>query len=452
MKYTFLLTNKTAAALYDTILPLPIVDYHCHLSPQEIFEDRQFENIGKIWLGGDHYKWRLMRIAGIPEEQITGNADWKEKFIAYAKALEFSPGNPLYAWSHMELMRYFGIDAEIREDSAEAIYEAANRVIRERKLSPRKLILESKAEILCTTDDPADPLTWHEKIREDKSFPVRVLPSFRPDNALLLTAPSCRAYLEKLGASSGVRIGSVRDLKQALDVRIRYFAEHGCRIADVGIPVFPDRIGTEEEAEAALSAALGGTAPEQELYRAFLGNLFVWLAKEYRTYGIVSQLHLAAERNTNTRIFRSFGPDAGCDTAGDAVIGKDLIRILDAEDRNDGLPTTLLYPLNDSNLTELGSIAGAFRNVKLSAAWWFNDHESGIRKQLAAFAETGSIGSFYGMLTDSRSFLSYARHDYFRQILSSVLGEWVERGELSYETAERIARKVAYENVREVFS
>lgn len=464
MKYTYLLSNKTAEKLYGGIRDLPVVDYHCHLSPKEIFEDRPFENIGEVWLSGDHYKWRLMRIAGIPEEKITGDADWKEKFLTYAKALEDAPGNPLYAWSHMELQKYFGIETELSSATAEAIYEEANRVIREKKLSPRKLILQSDVETVCTTDDPADDLQWHKKLAEDDAFPVRVLPSFRPDNALMLVKDGFREYVESLGKATGIPVTDLESLKEALRRRLAYFVSLGCRVADVGIPFFPDRIGTEEEAERALQAALrnrekknAGSAPEEEArfeegFMAYLGHLFVFLAGEYKRYGILSQLHFAVERNVNSAVFRTVGPDAGCDTAGDPIPLRDVFRLLDRENEADGLPETILYSLNDSGLPALGSVSGAFRNVTLGAAWWFNDHESGIRKQLTVLSETGLIGRFYGMLTDSRSFLSYARHDYFRMILASVLGEWVEKGALSYDGAERIAKKVAYLNAREALA
>ena len=458
MNYGYLLTNETAKKLFDGIKGLPIVDYHCHLSPKEICENKPFENVGEIWLSGDHYKWRLMRIAGVPEELITGGADWKTKFKAYADVLEQAPGNPLYAWSHMELSKYFGIEKELNEETADEIYEEANRVIREHpeSFSPRGLICRSNVETVCTTDDPADTLEWHERIREDASFTVRVLPSFRPDNALLLTKPGFREYMEKLGSAAGIRIEDLGSLKEALRRRLRYFVSLGCRVADVGIPYFPDRIGTGEEAGRALRTALcpEGTevSADRGAYMAFLGHMFVFLAGEYAKYGILSQIHFAVERNTNSVLFERVGADAGADTAGDPVSGRDLIRILDAETERDGLPKTILYSLNDAFLAEYGSIAGAFRGVSLGAAWWFNDHEGGIRKQLFTMAETGALGRFYGMLTDSRSFLSYARHDYFREILSSVLSEWVERGALSYELAEKTAKKIAYENSREVFA
>ena len=452
MKYTHLLTNETARTLYDEIRDLPVVDYHCHLSPKEIFEDRPFDNVGEVWLSGDHYKWRLMRIAGIPEEKITGNAPWKDKFLAYAKALEDAPGNPLYAWSHMELQKYFGIKTELSSATAETVYEEANRLIREKQLSPRKLILQSNVETVCTTDDPADDLQWHGKLAEEGSFPVRVLPSFRPDNALMLVKDGFREYVDALGKAAGIQITDLHSLKEALRRRLDFFVSAGCRIADVGIPYFPDRIGTEEEADRALRKALGKDPSFREGFMAYLGHMFVFLAGEYKRCGILSQIHFAVERNVNSALFASVGPDAGGDTAGDPVPGRDLIRLLDAEAFSESLPETILYSLNDAILPELGSIAGAFRGVSLGAAWWFNDHESGIRKQLQVMAETGALGRFYGMLTDSRSFLSYARHDYFRMILSSVLGEWFERGALSYENAERIAKKVAYLNAREAMS
>ena len=450
MKSTYLLNSKTAERIYKSVKNLPIVDYHCHLSPKEIFEDKQFSDISEMWLVADHYKWRLMRTVGIDEQYITGNTSWSEKFSNYAKAIEFAAGNPLYHWSHMELSRFFSIDKELTEESAMSIYQDANKYIKDNKLSPRKLIEQSNVVAICTTDDIIDSLEYHKKIKEDKTFNVKVLPSFRTDNLLLALRKDYSQYIEKLSAVSGVKITNLETLKQAVESRLLFFVENGCKFSDVGMPYFPNCISDDETADKAFKKSLVGKELTKEEYLGFVGNMYLFLGKLYKQHSLVMQLHLAVYRNANTLLFEKLSSDCGVDCAGETVKGDDIINMLDAINKNSGLPETVIYTLNPSNAEQIASIAGAFPRVRCGAAWWFCDHKRGIKEEIEIISENSSLGSFLGMLTDSRSFLSYARHDYFRRILCSILGEWVDGGEYSFESAVKLAKKVSYTNIKEL--
>lgn len=444
----YLLENEAARTLYEGAKKLPIIDYHCHLSPKEIFEDKPFENIGEVWLGGDHYKWRLMRSTEIDEQFITGDASWHEKFLKYARALEFAAGNPLYHWSHMELSRFFGIDTPLRRDTAEEIWQQANACIREKQLSPRKLIRQSDVEVICTTDDMTDSLEWHEKIRQDPTFDTAVIPSYRTDNLLLMQRPGYGDYVKKLSEVSGIPVTDLSGLKAACEKRLDFFVSMGCKVTDVGIPFFPDSVAAEQDADTTFRKLLAGEKVAREDYLGLIGNLYVFFAGLYRQRGLVMQMHLAVHRNANSDLFRRAGADCGCDTVGDSLSGTDLIRMLDAMNESGGLPETILYTLNESNAAQIASIAGAFPRVRCGAAWWFCDHKRGILEQMNIIAENGCFGTFLGMLTDSRSFLSYARHDYFRRILCTLVGGWVEKGEYDPASAAELVRKISYDNVR----
>lgn len=452
MTDNYLLKTAEAREIYSKIKNLPIIDYHCHLSPKEIFEDKPFSNIGEMWLGGDHYKWRLMRTAGIDERYITGDTDWREKFIKYAAALELAAGNPLYHWSHMELSMFFGIDKPLKSDNAAEIYDEANAFIAENRLSPRKLIEQSKVESLCTTDDIIDTLEFHKKIKEDKSFKTRVLPSFRTDNLLLVRRAGYLDYIKKLAEVSGTEITDLESLKAAVIKRLDFFCLNGCRFTDVGIPYFPDRIADEPSADDIFKKALAGAEISDAEYSGFIGNMYLFLAAEYKKRNLVMQMHLAVYRNANSNLFAALGADCGVDCVGDEISGTALIHMLDAINKTGGMPQTIIYTLNPSNAAQIASVAGAFPNVKCGAAWWFCDHKRGIEDEIKVIAENGCLGEFYGMLTDSRSFLSYARHDYFRRILCNLIGEWVESGEYDGGSAERLAAKICYENIKEALS
>lgn len=448
MNENYMLNCDAAKKIYACVKDLPIVDYHCHLSPKEIFEDKPFENIGEIWLGGDHYKWRLMRTAGIDEEYITGGAPIKEKFLKYCSALEFAAGNPLYHWSHMELNMFFGIDLPITSQNAEEIWNRANTYIKNTEMSPRKLIEKSGVEIICTTDDITDDLSWHKKIREDKTFNTRVIPSFRTDNLLLARRAEYPDYIHSLSRASGVEIENIDTLEQAVSERLDFFCRNGCRCTDIGMPYFPNIIADRTEADATFRALLKGEKITDGEYMGFIGYMYLFLNAAYKQKDLISQWHLAVVRNSNSILAEKAGADCGVDCVGNTVNGNDLIAMLDAINKKSGLPKTVIYSLNEANIAQIASVVGAFPNVKCGAAWWFCDHKRGIEKQIKVIAENGCLGEFYGMLTDSRSFLSYARHDYFRRILCNIIGEWVERDEYNAASAEKLASKICYENIK----
>lgn len=444
----YMLNGKTAKKLYKTVRKMPIIDYHCHLSPKEIFEDEAFNSIGEIWLAADHYKWRLMRNAGIDEEYITGSASYKEKFINYCEALEYAPGNPLYHWSHMELSMFFGIALPITAANAETIWEKANTHITRTKMSPRRLIRQSGVEVICTTDDMIDDLVWHQKLAEDTTFQTRVLPSFRTDNLLLIRREGYAQYVSALSEVSDTAVTDLESLKTAVARRLDFFCENGCRCADLGIPLFPNRIADDCECDNTFKAALAGEKITDEAYHGFVGNMYVFLNGLYKEKNLISQWHLAVVRNSNSLLADKLGADCGVDCVGNTVDGNDLIMMLDAISKNSGLPKTVIYSLNESNIAQIACIAGAFPGVRCGAAWWFCDHKRGIEDEIKVIAENGCLGEFYGMLTDSRSFLSYARHDYFRRILCNLIGDWVDKGEYNAESASCIIQKICYQNIK----
>ena len=448
MKEKYLLNNQSAKSLYQIAKTLPIVDYHCHLSTKEIFEDKPFTNIGEIWLSADHYKWRLMRTSGIDEHYISGSASYKDKFKKYCEAIEFSPGNPLYHWSHMELLQFFGIDLPITSANAEVIWNKANEYIAKTKMSPRKLIEQSKVKVICTTDDLIDDLCWHKKIAYDKSFKTNVLPSFRTDNLLRIKRYGYDDYINRLSKVSSIEITDLISLKLAVEKRLDYFVKMGCRCSDLGIHLLPNRISDENECKSTFKAILSGKSITDEEYNGFVGNMYVFLNRLYRERNMISQWHLAVVRNSNSVLANKLGADCGVDCVGNAVNGNDLIMILDAINNNSGLPKTVIYSLNESNIAQIASIVGAFPNVKCGAAWWFCDHKRGIENEIKVIAENGCLGEFYGMVTDSRSFLSYARHDYFRRILCNLIGEWIENGEYHGTSAEKLIKKICYDNIQ----
>lgn len=447
------LSSSTARRLYEDVKNLPIVDYHCHLSPQEICENKRFGNIGEIWLAGDHYKWRLMRTYGIDEYYITGDAPWKEKFRKYAEVLALSIGGPLYHWSHMELSMYFGINEPLTPESADRIWDAANRAIDERNLTPRALIEASRVEYIGTTDDPCDDLHYHDEIAADDSFTFRVEPSFRADPFMLINHPTFSEYITRLESTVGFEIKSISDFERALALRLDYFKTRGCRFADVGIEFFPKIIGTRAQADAALKSALCGNVPQGDEYTAFLGYMYCFLGKECKLRNITLQMHIAVKRNPNSALYRSFGPDAGADCIGEAIEYWDIINLFNTMQENDSLPEVIIYALNPSMSFAIATIAGAFPNVRCGAAWWFCDHQRGIEEHIRTFAETGHLSRFYGMLTDSRSFLSYARHDYFRRVLCSVFADWIDRGEVFDDAScHKLLHAICYNNSKELVS
>ena len=440
MDRDFLLSSETAKHLYhDYAAAQPIIDYHCHLDPKEIWEDRCFDNITQVWLGGDHYKWRLMRSAGVEERYITGDASDREKFQKWAETLGLAIGNPLYHWSHLELRNYFGYQGVLNGDTAEEVWQLCNEKLK--TLSARKLILSSRVRALCTTDDPADSLEWHKKLAADESFPVKVLPSFRPDKALGIEKPDYLDYLSRLGD-----IGSFAALKEKLIERLDYFVSLGCRVSDHGMESVPYASATMDEVEAIFRKRLAGEIPTAWEQKQFKTALLLELGREYHRLGVVMQLHFGVIRDNSRRVFRALGPDAGIDSIGDQPSIKELAAFLGALDDTDELPRTILYSLNPNDNAALVTVMGAFQTgetvgkVQHGSAWWFNDHRSGMVDQLTTLAADGYLAGFVGMLTDSRSFLSYARHEYFRRILCELIGSWVENGE--YPNDEKALRQI----------
>ena len=429
MDKDFLLSTETAKHLYhDFAAEMPIIDYHCHLDPKEIFEDRKFENITQVWLGGDHYKWRLMRSAGVDERYITGDATDREKFQKWAQTLSLAIGNPLYHWSHLELRNYFGYTGILNGDTAEEVWQLCNEKLRD--LSARKLIEDSNVKALCTTDDPADSLEWHKKIAEDPSFGVKVLPSFRPDKAVGIEKADYLEYLKRLG-----EIHSYAELVSVLKERLAFFVSLGCRVSDHGLDAVPFEPATDDEVEAIFQKRLRGELPTALEAKQFKTALLLALGREYHRLGVVMQLHFGVIRDNSRRVFKALGPDAGIDSIGDAPSIRELAAFLCALDETDELPKTILYSLNPNDNAALVTVIGAFQTgeavskVQHGSAWWFNDHKRGMIDQLTTLAADGYLAGFVGMLTDSRSFLSYARHEYFRRILCELIGTWVENGE-----------------------
>ena len=453
MNLDFLLTTETARHLYhDIAADMPIIDYHCHLNPQEIYEDRRFENITQVWLGGDHYKWRLMRSAGVDERYITGDASDREKFQKWAETLSLAIGNPLYHWSHLEVRNYFGYDGVLNGDTAEEVWNLCNDKLQ--TLSARKLIEGSNVKALCTTDDPADSLEWHKKIAGDASFGVKVLPSFRPDRALGIEKADYPEYLKRLG-----EITSFSQLAEVLKERLAFFVSLGCRVSDHGLDAVPFAPATDAEVEAIFQKRLHGELPTAHEAKQFKTALLLALGREYHRQGVVMQLHFGVIRDNAKRVFRALGPDAGVDSIGDQVSIRDLAAFLNALDETDELPKTILYSLNPNDNAALVSVMGAFQTgeavskLQHGSAWWFNDHRHGMIDQLTNLAAGGYLAGFVGMLTDSRSFLSYARHEYFRRILCDLIGTWVENGEYPNDddALKVIVEGICYSNAKKYF-
>ncbi len=457
MDKDFLLSSDTAKHLYhDIAADAPIIDYHCHLDPKEIYEDRKFENITQVWLGGDHYKWRLMRSNGVPEQYITGGATDREKFQKWAETIGLAIGNPLFHWSHLELRNYFGYDGVLNGDTAEEVWNLCNEKLR--TMSARSLIVDSNVKALCTTDDPADSLEWHKKIAAD-GFSVGVYPTFRPDKAMNPEKADYLDYLRKLSAAAGQKIRSFRDLVQALYGRIDLFANHGCRVADHGVAAVVCESAPMEQVEAVFQKRLAGEMLSDLELKQFKTALHLALAREYHKRGWAMQLHFGVIRDNAQRVARALGPDAGVDSIGSQVSMDDLAHFLNALDETGDLPKTILYSLNPNDNTPIETIMGGFQTsearskLQHGSAWWFNDHKQGMVDQMTSLANEGMLANFVGMLTDSRSFLSYARHEYFRRILCDLIGAWVENGEYPNDdkALRRIVRGVCFENAEQYF-
>lgn len=458
----FLLQNDTAVLLYHNYAKeMPIIDYHCHLSPQEIYENKSFENLTEAWLAGDHYKWRIMRASGAIESLVTGGdgvSDY-ERFAAYAAALPQAIGNPLYHWSHLELQRYFDVHEIINEDNAPIIWEKVNAKLQTGKFRTRDLIALSNVKVICTTDDPIDSLDYHKKIQELEGFDVQVLPSFRPDKALEINKAGFVEWIAKLEEVVGRKLTSYSELLEALGERIAYFNEVGCKVSDHGMDYVPYSEVTEEQAAAIYERKLRGedvSLTEEKQYKTYT---FLYMARLYAKHGWIMQLHMNPTRNNNTRMFAKLGPDHGYDAINDAPVAGPLKGLLDALEQEDLLPKTIVYSLNANDNDILAALIGCYQGggvagkMQLGSAWWFNDTKKGMITQLESLANFGLLGQFVGMLTDSRSFLSFTRHEYFRRILCNLIGTWVEQGELPNDDEHlgQLVQNICYYNAKRYF-
>ena len=460
MDENFLLSTETAQELYHEFAEkMPVLDYHCHINPQEIAEDRKFDTITQVWLGGDHYKWRQMRSNGVDEYYITGDAPDREKFQKWAETLEKAIGNPLYHWSHLELQRFFGYHGVLNGDTAEEVWNLCNEKLQQDSMSVRNLIRQSNVTLICTTDDPADDLRWHKMIAEDDSFKVQVLPAWRPDKAMNLEKPDYLEYLEKLGNVAGVEIKSFKDLKTALSKRMTFFDEMGCRASDHALEYVMYAPASEAEIEDIFTERLLGAKITREDELRFKTAFMMFVAGEYTKMGWAMQLHYGCKRDNNTTMYKKLGPDTGYDCINNYAPSSETADFLNALNEAGNLPKTILYSLNPNDDEALGTILGCFQNsdaigkIQQGSAWWFNDNKTGMMKQMTSLANLGLLGHFNGMLTDSRSFLSYPRHEYFRRILCELIGGWVENGEYpkDMKSLEKIIKGISYNNAVRYF-
>ena len=456
----FLLSNDTASLLFHKYAEkMPVLDYHCHIQPQEIAEDRKFDNITQVWLGGDHYKWRQMRSNGIDEYYITGGASDREKFQKWAETLEKAIGMPLYHWSHLELRRYFGYQGVLNGDTAEEVWNLCNEKLHSDDMSVRNIIKKSGVTLICTTDDPVDSLEWHKMIAEDKSFDVQVLPAWRPDKAMNIEKPEYLDYLAKLSEVSGVKIASFADLKEALKVRMDFFASMGCSVSDHALEFVMYRPASDAEVEAIFSKRLKGEAVSREEELIFKTAFMQFVGREYNRRDWAMQLHYGCKRDNNTLRYKEMGPDTGYDCILNNASSAEMADFLNALIVTDELPRTILYSLNPNDNEAIGAILGCFQDssaigkIQQGSAWWFNDNKTGMEAQMTSLANLGLLSNFVGMLTDSRSFLSYTRHEYFRRILCNLIGTWVENGEYPFDEKAlgRIVSDISYNNAVRYF-
>ena len=444
----FMLKTEAARKLYAAVKDLPIIDYHCHLSPKMIAEDYKFRNAFDLFLGGDHYKWRQMRTNGIDEEYITGGADEYEKFKAFARTMPYLIGNPLYHWTHLELKRYFDIDETLSEDSCERIWNKVNECLAKPEYSAKNLIKRSNVEIICTTDDPADTLEYHAAL---KDFSTKILPTFRPDKAVEIGKETFLPYINAIG------ISSYDQLEKWIVERISYFDSFGCRLSDHALEYVPFAIG---DAKAAFDKKLAGEELTAEEIDAFKTAILKVCAREYTRLGWTMQLHIGALRNNNRRMYEKLGADTGFDSINDLCIAEKLSAFMDNLEYDDCLPKTILYTLNPKDNYVLGTMLGNFQKaptvgkIQFGSGWWFNDQRDGMEAQMRALGNLGMLSRFVGMLTDSRSFVSYPRHEYFRRIMCNLIGGWAEDGEYpaDYDTLTKIVQGIAYYNAKNYFN
>ena len=460
MDEDFLLQTEVAKKLYhDYAAKMPVLDYHCHINPREIAEDRQFENITQVWLGGDHYKWRFMRSCGVDEKYITGDASDKEKFMKWAECLGKAIGNPLYHWSHLELQRYFGFNGALSRKNAEEVWNLCNEKLAQPSMSARNIIKQSNVTLICTTDDPVDSLEWHKKIAEDDSFDVAVLPAWRPDKAMNLEKPDYTDYISKLSSVSGVAIKTFEDLKKALVIRIEFFASMGCCVSDHALEYVMYEPATDAQIEAIFAKAMAKETITRQEEMQFKTAFMTFVSGEYNKRNWVLQLHYGCKRDNNKPMYEKLGPDTGYDCINNYAPSAQTADFLNHLIEKDSLPKTILYSLNPNDNQAIGTILGCFQNsdavakIQQGSAWWFNDHKTGMQEQMISLANLGNLSGFVGMLTDSRSFLSYTRHEYFRRILCNLFGNWVENGEFpeDYDILGEIVQNISYNNAVNYF-
>lgn len=471
MDASFLLNNKTAERLYENYAKdMPLVDYHCHISPKEIYEDRRFDHIAQVWLGGrnddgtyfgDHYKWRVMRTNGVPEDTVTGGADPYEKFAAFTRALEMAIGNPMYHWCNLELHKYFGVKEPLTEENMKSVWEKCNDMLKnDPNMSVRGLIRQSKVAYVGTTDDPTDSLEWHEKIAKDSSIDFKVRPSFRPDKAINISKKGFREYMAALAKSVGKdKLEGIQDVLDALSARIDYFKEHGCRASDHGIDYVMFRPADLEEVDGIYRKAMAGEELSLEDAEKYQTAVLLHLAKRYHEKDIAMEIHYSCSRDNNERMFEIEGPDTGFDMIAQTSCIQNLARLMSELDKTGELPKMILFSLDSTDFDRLATLIGCFQSdempgkIQLGAAWWFLDTKDGMEKQMRSLARLSLLGNFIGMLTDSRSFLSYTRHDYFRRILCNMVGEWVEKGEYPNheKSLQKIIEGICYKNAVRYF-
>ena len=472
MDKDFLLETPTARHLYhDYASKMPLADYHCHLNPQEIYEDRRFHNLAEVWLGGenpdgsfsgDHYKWRLVRANGVEETCVTGMADPYQKFLKFVEALEMAIGNPMYHWCHLELCQFFGVTEPLTTESAKRIWDHCNDMLQhDPDMSARGLIRKANVAFIGTTDDPIDDLRWHEKIAADPTISTVVGPSFRPDKAVNIHKAGWKEYMQALAASAGREsLPTMRDVLDALLERLEYFKAHGCRASDHGLDYVPYQDYTLEQADAVYQKALRGETLSVEEVEGYQTVILVCLGKAYHRLDIAMQVHYSCLRNNNQRIFKLQGPDTGVDAIAQNTCGGNIARLLSRLDETGECPKTILYSLNPVDNAQINSLIGCFQGpevpgkIQHGSAWWFNDNKGGMEEQMKSLASMGILGNFIGMLTDSRSFLSYARHDYFRRILCNLIGGWVENGEYPNidSTLKKIVEGISFNNAKRYFN
>ncbi|MCD7756072.1 MAG: glucuronate isomerase [Firmicutes bacterium] len=472
MDKDFLLETETAKHLYhDYAAHMPLCDYHCHLSPKEIYEDRRFHNLTEVWLGGknpdgsyfgDHYKWRVMRSNGVDEDYITGSKPPYERFLKLVESLELAIGNPMYHWCNLELRIFFGVTKPLTVENAPEIWEHCSKLLSESPdLTARGLIRKSNVAMIGTTDDPIDSLEWHEKIAADPTITVQVCPSYRPDKAINIQKAGFTDYMTKLAHAVGKeKLATMQEVLDALVERLEFFHDHGCRASDHGLDYIPYQDYTVEQADAVYQKALRGEALTTQEIDGYQTVILKHLGRAYHRLDIAMQLHYSCLRNNNERIYRIMGPDTGVDSIAQNTCGGNIANLLSALDLEGHCPKTILYSLNPADNAQLGTLIGCFQDSSIpgkmqhGSAWWFNDHKVGMEEQMRSLANLGLLGNFVGMLTDSRSFLSYARHDYFRRILCNLIGHWVEDGEYPNEDAslKKIVEGICFNNAARYFN